>query len=320
MLTDLKFVQGAVSTKDFIPAMSHFQLANGTIRSFNGNLTISSPIDCHLVCNPKADNLIRAISNCGQNTTLTLTAKGRLSIKSGVFKAIVDCHPEPLPVLDPTGSFYAIDGETVYKALSDLYPVIGEDASRPWANGILLYGNKLVATNNVVIVQKQIGSAFPMPLNIPKQAVKELLRVREYPSYIQTDGNHLTFHYAKDRWIRTTLFDLGWPDIDKVLPVNLSNCKPVPDGFFKALESLKPFSDDMGRVHISENYLSTYPITEPDETGAAIEVEGLVIGEGIFQIEMLLKLKSFCCAFDCIEKGMLFAGDNLRGIAMGLRR
>lgn len=44
MLKDLKFVQGAVAKKDLLPAMTHFRIENGHVRSFNGQMAISSPV------------------------------------------------------------------------------------------------------------------------------------------------------------------------------------------------------------------------------------------------------------------------------------
>jgi len=44
MLKELRFVQGAVAKKDFVPAMTHFRIEKGTVRSFNGNLAICSPL------------------------------------------------------------------------------------------------------------------------------------------------------------------------------------------------------------------------------------------------------------------------------------
>ena len=54
MLKELKFVQGAVSSKDFIPALTHFRIENGTVRSFNGLLALCSPIALDIDCTPKA--------------------------------------------------------------------------------------------------------------------------------------------------------------------------------------------------------------------------------------------------------------------------
>ncbi len=44
MLSALKFVKGAVSTKDYVPALTHFQIKGGRVTGYNGKLSLSSPI------------------------------------------------------------------------------------------------------------------------------------------------------------------------------------------------------------------------------------------------------------------------------------
>ena len=89
MLKELKFVQGAVAKKDFVPAMTHFRIGD-TVRSFNGNMAICSPIALDLECTPKAETLVRAISNCQEEVVLSMTAKGRLKVHSGSFNAYIE--------------------------------------------------------------------------------------------------------------------------------------------------------------------------------------------------------------------------------------
>ena len=104
MLTELKFVQGAVAKKDFIPSLTHFIIEDGTVRGYNGMLALCSPLPFDIACKPKADSLVKAIANCAETVQLSLTPAGRLSIKSGKFKAFIDCIPdETTPHVQPEG-------------------------------------------------------------------------------------------------------------------------------------------------------------------------------------------------------------------------
>ena len=76
MLTSLKFVQGAVAKKDFLPALTHFVIENGTVRGYNGMLALCSPIPFDIACKPKAESLVKAIANCNETVTLSLTQRG----------------------------------------------------------------------------------------------------------------------------------------------------------------------------------------------------------------------------------------------------
>ena len=44
MLESLKFVKGAVSRKDHVPALTHFQIKNGFVKGHNGTLTLCAPM------------------------------------------------------------------------------------------------------------------------------------------------------------------------------------------------------------------------------------------------------------------------------------
>ena len=138
MLKALKFVQGAVSRKDFLPALTHFRIQNGTVRSYNGIMALCTPIALDIDCIPKADSLVKAIGHCDETVSLSITPTGRLSVRSGSFKALIDCVQEETPHVLPEGEEIQIDGQGLLKAFEIIYPFIGDDASRQWINGVLL--------------------------------------------------------------------------------------------------------------------------------------------------------------------------------------
>ena len=140
MLKELKFVQGAVAKKEFIPAMTHFAIKNGRVRAYNGTLALCSPSPFDIDCKPKAIQLVQAISKCEDVVNLSMTPAGRLRIESGKFRAFVDCVDQETVHVMPQGQILPINGEELLKAFSTLSPFIGNDASRPWTNGILLRG------------------------------------------------------------------------------------------------------------------------------------------------------------------------------------
>src|SRR6266478_2176594 len=162
MLEILKFIQGAVSKKDYVPALQHFRIKDGTIQGFNGAIALSSPINLNLCCNPLAVPFIKAIQTCRDTVQLHLTQSKRLAIKSGSFVAFIECLPDDkdFPTIVPEGDDISIDGELLVSNLKILAPFIAEDASRIWARGILFRGTSAYATNNVILVEKWLGSNF----------------------------------------------------------------------------------------------------------------------------------------------------------------
>lgn len=322
MLEQLRFVQGAVAKKDFLPAMTHFAIEDGTVRAYNGSLALCSPIPLDISCKPKAVPFVQAIAKCPEGSTpvLTLTPTGRLSVRAGNFRALVECvNDEETPHVLPEGEHMEFDGESMLTALKAVNPFIGDDASRQWTNGVLMRGESLYATNNVVILQYWTGKTIPVAVNIPRAAVRELLRVNKPPTHAQVTPTSMTFHYETGRWIRTQLLSLEWPDIDKLLGAE-HNATPVDPRIFEGLDTIAPFADKMGRVFIGNGKLSTAPAEAEESAHGEFEIPELAM-EGIYQIDMLSLLKDVAqfADFTTYPKPSLFFGDKVRGAIVGMR-
>lgn len=316
MLEELKFVQGSVARKDFVPSLTHFSIENSTVRGYNGTIALCSPIPFDIACKPKAEPLIKAIANCVETVQLALTPAGRLSIKSGKFKAFVDCVEGETPHVMPSGEHVAIDGASVLAAFKLLYPVIGTDASRPWSNGVLLVGESAFATNNVVLCEYWTGAAVPQPINVPRAAIKEMLRIDEAPESMQMDANSLTFHYSGGRWLRTQLLETKWPDLAKVLNRE-SNPLPLDTRIFEAMDTIRPFCDKLNRVLFRPGRIATH---EDETEGASYEVEGFD-HTGIYSFDMLRLLQDSVQTvdFSTYPNPCMFFGERLRGAIIGMR-
>lgn len=317
MLKELKFVQGAVAKKDFLPHMTHFIIEAGRVRSYNGMIALSSPIPFDIDCKPKGDSLVKAIANCTDTVTLSMTPAGKLRITSGKFKAFIECIDEDTAHVMPEGEEVNFDGELLLKALKVIYPFIGDDASRPWSNGVLLRGQSAYATNNVTLIEYWLGAEFPSTVNIPRAAIQEMLRVNEAPIGAQIASNSITFHYSDGRWIRSQLFVTKWPDLGKVLNAPAAPT-PVDKRVFEALEALKPFLDKMSRVYFSDGVAST--VRDATADGASYEIPGLPFA-GIYNHNMLSLLKDVAqqADFSTYPAPCIFYGERLRGAIIGMR-
>lgn len=315
MIETLKFVQGAVAKKDFIPALTHFCIKDGFIRGFNGRLSLCSPIDLDIEAYPKALPFVKAIEKCSGTVALTKTASGRLSVKSGNFKAFIDCIDGDFPDVQPEGTTIPVT-EDFLPVLKRVAPFIAEDASRPWATGVLFHGGSAFATNNIVIIEHWLGYEFPHSINIPTKTIKELLRIGSKPDSIQISDNSITFHYPDNRWVRSNLLSLDWPDISKVLD-RPSNALPVEDTFYEVVERLSSFTDESDRILFMENALSTH---QDDNIGAKEDLVGIQEGPA-FQAKQLLSLRGVANKIDFAQypAPCIFFGENLRGAIIGVR-
>lgn len=320
MLSELKFVKGAVSKKDLVPELTHFHIADGRVEGFNGKLSLSAPIALDIDCCPRAEPFIRAIEACEGTAQLHLTASGKLSVRSGKFRALVETvSADAFPGVQPEGVALDLQGIQLLPGMRMLEPLIGTDASRPWANGILLDGMSAYATNNVILAEYWMGCHFPYRVVIPLNAVKELLRIGEEPIGMQLTALNATFHFEGERWMRTQLLSDAWPNVRGMLDEYAHGQGAlVSEEFWTALDTLAPFSTDkFSAVYLEGNVVRTHPDTEQ---GAFIEVpeQGLM---GAYSHKVLRLLNGIATHVDfaAYPGKVSWHGEVTRGLIMGLR-
>lgn len=319
MLKALRFVQGAVAKKDYTPILTHFRIHNGFIRSYNGILSLCSPIPLDINANPTALGLLKVIRACDNTIAINLTPKGRLSVKSGNFQAFVDCTEETFPEINPEGP--SVDLQPgLLSIIKQLTPLTAQDASRPWAQGILFRGNSAYVTNNVVLAERWLGYTFPVEINVPQPALLEMLRINEDPIRMQATDKSCTFHYANNRWLHSTTYSVEWPDVSRVLEHEHGAIQDIPNELWVGAHKMLPFVDDFEVLWLSPNRIHTH--CEAD-VGASDTVEGLNVDATIaMNIKHLLLLEGVAkqIAFTKAPRPSMFYGENIRGAILGMSR
>jgi len=314
----LKFVRGGLVGKTSVPEMTHYAIQGGTIRAFNGVITLSSPIEFPVDCNPKAAPFGAALNRCSDKVGIHKTKTGRICIQSGNMRAYIELIDTEMPHQEPEGTVVPLDGDHFLRAISALKPFIGDDASRPWTNGILFSGRSAFATNNVCLVEYFLGTEFPEEINIPVEAVKQMLLIEQPPTAIQISKNSATFHYKDGRWIHTLLYSLSWPPtLREVIAGGKEPLAPIPPDLFVGLETLADFLDKKdGRIWIRDGVIRT---SIEDEVGASYAVEGMP--DGCYNLHMLRLIESAAelASFTEYPNPVAFQRGNMRGVILGLR-
>jgi hypothetical protein len=328
MLDDVRFTIAAVAAKAYVQELTHFRIKDGRITGHDGVLTLSSPIGVDLDVRPNAKQFLAAVRQCEGPVTLHLTKGGRLCVRADPFKAFVDCLPEEGQLAsEPEGEEVQL-GEGFYKGVAALSPLMGVDASRPWAMGVKVHGPCLLATNNVMVGQYYHGSVFPYDVVIPDRAVAELLRVRQVPERVQVTPTTVTFHFPGDRWLKTALMEGGdWP-VDR-LEAAMDGLQggepaPLPDGFADALVALKQFvPKEDPAVYVRPGSLAT---SAEDEAGASVGLAAPLAGApelACYSHKQLELLAQVATAVDwrTYPAPCTFArqGEPLRGLIVGRR-
>lgn len=318
MLDTLKFIQGAVAKKDFVPVLTHVSIKDGFIQAYNGVVTLCSPIDLAINCTPKALPFIKAIQTCKDTIQMTVTPTGRLSVKSKGFKTLIPCSLDAFPSIELEGERLPLPGHGFIDALRVLEPLIAEDASRPWARGILFDGRTANATNNIIIAQMWLEFPFPKKINLPHAGVNELIRIKKEPVEMIVTDHHATFIYDDGRWIRSQLYETRWPDINGFFKSRVEDvAQDIQAGFFESVRELLPFVDEMRRCHIQPGKVAT---SLEDELATSSKVEGLE-GKCIYNIDQVLLLEKIAQRFNfnAWPAPAAFYGKNLRGSMVGMK-
>lgn len=316
MLKALQFVQGVISKKNMIPALTHFCIRDGRVMGSNGMLTLSSPLNLKMAITPKAVPFIQAIYRCKGTVSLSLTENGTLLIRSGAFKAHIECTTDPYPDFAPEGELMDVP-ENFIQALRLLEVFVADDDSRRWARGVLFRGESAFATNNIILTEYWLGKEFPCEVCIPDPAIKELLRINQTPQKMQVHEDSLTFHFEDGRWLRTQTFAHSWPPVETILDqMDVSNLKPIDPELFASISSLLAFSEELDRVFFRPGVISTTPT---DEAGASIDFHAA--NKGIYNGRQILHLQGIANSidFESYPNPSPWFGTNMRGLLAGMK-
>lgn len=322
MLDALRFVAAAVAKKDYVQGLTHFKIKDGRVTGFNGDIALSSDIDVDIDVFPKASALLAAIKACGETISLNVTPAGKLAVKSGKFKSFVECIPEDaVTYQEPEGESVELN-KAFLDGLRALAPVMGIDASRPWAMGIKVQSGSMLATNNVMLAEYWHGLDLPLDAVIPDIAINELLRINEVPTRVQITENSISFWWGEKRWLWSKLIEADqWPvtRVQDIMSVEDGPQLPFPSGFAESVETLKPFLLEGSSVYLTSTHMQT---SKHDGEGTSIEVDLPVVAEmQSYQHKQLSILTQVAQTIDwsSYPRPCMFRGVNLRGALVGQR-
>lgn len=317
MIDALRFVKGAVAKKDFNPILTHYLIKNGRVTGCNGRMTISSPIDLDIEAAPKADALVKAVDMCEEALSIHLTEANRLAIRSGKFKAYIDCHMEidSFPEVNPKGERFPL-GCSIIPCLKELHPFLGVDASREWCNTYLFTPDGCVtATNNICMIQKFIGRAFPEPLALSWDIAAELIRIGQEPESFSLTDNDITFYYPGERWMQSVRRVAYWTEDYSSILNRQYSYTPVPPNLFASLRKISKFVEEHQLIYFDGKGCRT---VKEEESGASIEFDGAP-DKGTYNASQLLLWEGLAdrIDFSAYPAPIGLAGNNMRGVMVG---
>lgn len=269
LLDALKFVSVAQHSDGTIMQM-HCRLTNGQLIAFDGGIAAGHLIEEALNVCPHTATFIRALERCTGNISITQLASGKLSVKSGKFSATVPCVGlDDLPGVEPDPPIAKLTDD-LKRALGACIPLAGDGLPEAFMCGVMLQANTAVATNRIVVIEAWHGIDLPPNVLLPKVSANAIAKSSKPLKAFGYSGRSATFWFEDDSFIKTQLFEDKFPDYQRILNID-SNAYPLPGGFYEAIDTVMPFTED-GRVYFIDGKISSRDNTID---AATYEVEGL---------------------------------------------
>lgn len=319
ILDAIRFVRGAVPTRDHYPQLKHVLIKDKTIRAFNGTIAIQAPINTKLTAAPQADAFAKAVAAADDKTRLQISKiKGNIVLKMAGRKITVPCiDTDEYPDIPMDGERFTFDGELL-PALRDVAPFIAKPPCKPYAQGVMLVKSWAVAGHMTTVIARKMTAQFPTFLNLPDTMVKELLRIGEEPQDYLISPHCIVACYENGGFVYSKTIDMGWPNVFNIIDVNNSIKPDVdPSLLLSQLKQLKPFSEN-NMVQIHKGKITT---TSANKVQAEFECKGLV-GAGFFNIDDLMRVAAVSDGFTLAaypERCAFSRGDDVRGVLLGYK-
>jgi hypothetical protein len=312
LLDALQFVS-IVTKSEGAPHETNLLLRGRSVIGFNGILAASCPIDTDIHVYPNAELLVKALSKCNEQYSITQLDQNRLAIKSNKFKAIVPClNPEMMVPTYPDPAVVSLDNR-FREALSAVSVLAQEGAQQVYLASVLLNGASLIATTGKVMLEFWGGWNLPCGIGLPKTFATALSKISKNISKFGCSKSSVTVWFEDESWLRTQIFAEPWPDVGRILN-GQANVWPLPSEFYTGIEAIEPFSES-GDIYFGKDILRSHA---DENKGACYECSGIPNGP-IFNAKQLKIIQPYVkeIDFDAPEGMLRFVSDSVRGCIAG---
>ena len=314
LIAALKFISSA--QKKAGPVGVQFShLAHNWAAAFDGVLTVAHPIEEDLQACPHTLQFIDALSKAGDELSITQLTQNTLAVSSGVFRALVPCvAPDEVPILPPDPQCAVID-DRIKEALAAVAGLATEGAPNATYAAVLLQANTAVATNGAALLEAWHGIDLPPGMMLPKAAASAIAKSSKTLTGFGYSPSSATFYFEGGAFIKTQLYGERYPNYAPLLEMPDLNLWPIPEDFYRGVRAIESFSPN-GHVFFEDGAVQSKMHKEEAST---YRIEGLPERMG-FSVKLLLAVEhAFKKAHFAAEVNkVVFYGDNVRGVIMGL--
>lgn len=319
MIPELRIACNVCESGSVVERYKHIIFTEGTLRAFNGIVSVQAPsdLDASESFAVSEERLLQALSACDNDNAQVSAKKEFLVLKHGRLTVRVR-------KLDPAQLYHdAIGGiprlgripcKELQTALRAVAPFMSADASRPWTTSILIRDNYIWATNNLSLVRYPLdlplkdcripAPAVPILCDLP--SIDWITHVRTPERIVVGSGKvKIAFPPASAEWPAEIekFFAKAPKKLPKLAP-ELLDAARIVEKFAERFVSLRPEKVE-GKL---SNIESEYEIEVPK-------------GKGIYPAKLLLLVLNHAthADFSTYPEPIFFAGEKLRGVAVGAR-
>lgn len=274
LLQALQFLSVCQADKGANDAQMFCSIQQKGAVAFDGVIAAGIAIDEDLDACPHTQEMILALSRCGESFQIVQLSPETLKISSGSFQAFVPCcQRERLTAVNPEAGIIPVSAG-LSAAIQIVAPLASEKANILEAVSIQLNVNSVIATNRKMVMEAWHGSNLPFgSFLLPKAAAtalgkikKEIVSIGIKPNLAalfpagkdENLHNTLTFWFDDGSWMRTQLHKGKWrEDASKLLRLPSKTARPIKAEFFETVAKVLPFSDD-GKLYCKESSIASH--------------------------------------------------------------
>lgn len=313
LIDALKFVK-PVQSKTGAAYQTHCIISGHWLCASNGILTMATPVHEDLNACPHSLDLLDALQKCGQDLNITQLSANQLAVRSGDFKAIIDCcSPSEINIPAPDNNIAKINNE-VKDAIASVMVLANEDAPNAAYAGVLLQAGSTVATNGHALLEAWHGVDLPAGLLLPKPFCAAVGRSGKDATGFGYSPSSVTFHFDDGSFVKTQLYNERFPEY-KHLFNRARELWPIPLKLMEAIRAVESFSKN-GIIYFDNDVVSS---RELQSEATTFKIVGLPVGLA-FNAKLLIQMEHAIrnIAFNLENNETFFSADNIRGCLKGL--
>lgn len=207
----LKWIKGAIASRDIVTDKTFYKLSESEIRATNGRLTAGHPCETGVDFLVPGEEFEKLLDRLSDDITIKPVENG-IRLRSGVLSGTIKTLPlEQWSYPSVEEADWQAIPHGLVAALTALRPFISDNAMQKWATCVALEQGWAYATNNVALAGTPLPGANMMAL-LPVWAVDFVLSRAAGLCEWAWSENYVAFKWENEAWMRSVLVVGQFPE------------------------------------------------------------------------------------------------------------